>query len=141
MLKRIIVKGRWGAGAFRCDKPHAIISITDNEHEIAELHLSEECLGFVRLGFYDLESDLGPWKAMSLEQGRKIKALIDSLCSDVETLMIHCEAGASRSPSVAMAIADQLKLGRNCIEWIADPHCDPPNRRVYDITRAAWALR
>lgn len=57
-----------------------------------------------------------------------------------ESIIVHCEAGASRSPSVAMALADGLGLDRGVIDWYA-PHGSPPNRHVYWMTMSAAPTR
>jgi protein-tyrosine phosphatase len=50
-----------------------------------------------------------------------------------EAIVVSCDAGVSRSPSVAMAIVDHYKLGREAIEWCGrDANGPPPNEWVYD---------
>lgn len=86
-----------------------VISITDPEKPLAKINVSEERI--LRLQFYDTE-----WKVplldgefiypMSKEDAIKIVNFINKNIQNIETLIVHCEAGISRSAGIGAAISN-----------------------------------
>lgn len=92
----------------------------------------------------DVESDdYGQtWRAMLMTDEHAM-AIWDFLSKTTEKLLVvHCFAGVSRSPSIAMAIADSLHIPRASIVWgeDRDPTETPPNQHVYHCVRRAFFL-
>jgi predicted protein tyrosine phosphatase len=146
-LNKIIVRPRHEVPKLDMMVPYAVISITDPEPygEPANVPKRWGLRQVLRLAFHDLDpaklkpdSELIPC-CMQPDHGGHVKGLLDFLpCTDVEALVIHCEAGASRSPSMAMAIADVLGMDRRQIDWSGrDTVTDPINQHVYNVTRKA----
>jgi predicted protein tyrosine phosphatase len=64
-------------------------------------------------------------------------------CADVDTLVVHCDAGFSRSPAVALAAADILGLidvGRELRDAVSQGVYQP-NITVYQKIAGAAGLR
>jgi len=60
--------------------------------------------------YLDRQITLGSVKLFDEEDAKKIKKFVDNMNArgDVQTLLIHCSAGVSRSPAVAAAICQYL---------------------------------
>ena len=106
----------------------AIISIQEVETDGNgfTFDVSGNCKGVLNLRFSDVNSDmftneeakkyldkqisLGNVKLFDEEDAKKIKNFVDNMNKrgDVQTLLIHCAAGVSRSPAVAAAICQYL---------------------------------
>lgn len=72
----------------------------------------------------------GNIKLFDEEDAKKIKKFVDNMNKrgDVQTLLIHCAAGVSRSPAVAAAICQYL-FGNDGIFF----ETQVPNKYVYDV--------
>lgn len=81
-----------------------------------------------------------PWREMLMtdEQGLAIWEWLSTIKEKL--LIVHCFAGASRSPSIAMAIADSLHIPRSSIQWNEDDDSsgEPPNWHVYNCVRRGF---
>jgi predicted protein tyrosine phosphatase len=91
--------------------PHVIISITSNVGDVARLRTSGACRGILRLSFLDADvsSDQHPEADLfSQDQAARIWAFVLQHRADIERLLVHCDAGMSRSPAVAAAISKGL---------------------------------
>lgn len=146
MLKRIIVRSR--ADAERQVKEFfspafAVISITDPGYPEARVDGHNCCTGVLRLKFDDIDPprweprDWDDKTVMHDGHASRTWEFVRDQWLKIDTLLIHCEAGVSRSPSLAMAIADVHALGRDAIDWERDVNRDPPNGHVYD-TLVKW---
>lgn len=63
------------------------------------------------LNFDDIskEDEIAGFKAFDAEIASKIKMFVDQICKEgAERILVHCHAGLSRSPAVAIVIADYL---------------------------------
>lgn len=80
---------------------------------------------------------------MRPEHGRQIWDFLNRH-ADVDTIVVHCNAAVSRSPAVAMAVADCLGLGRPVIDWYndcegkIDPSREVNNAHVYQVCKSEW---
>ena len=93
------------------DVPHVIISITSSAADVARLRTNEACRGVLRLSFLDADvpSDLhAEAELFSREQAARIWDFVLQHRTEVERLIVHCDAGMSRSPAVAAAISKAL---------------------------------
>jgi predicted protein tyrosine phosphatase len=82
------------------DVPHVIVSITSYVDDRARIRVSEQCREIVRLTFRDVLIGDGVFSAVdaqtiweALERHR-----------DIVRVVVHCDAGISRSAGVAAAI-------------------------------------
>jgi predicted protein tyrosine phosphatase len=81
--------------------PHVVISITSAPDDVARLRENAMCRGILRLSFPDAEvpSDGHPEGALfSLEHAAGAWAFVRAHESEIERIIIHCDAGVSRSP-------------------------------------------
>jgi predicted protein tyrosine phosphatase len=91
--------------------PHVIISITSHPDDVARLRLNEMCSGVLRLSFPDAEvpSDLyGETSLFSREQATEIWTFTRQHVAEIERVIVHCDAGVSRSSAIAAALARVL---------------------------------
>lgn len=88
---------------------HAVISITDPESSDPNLRLNDYCVGILRLKFHDTEeSTVRDGKLlvpMSKEQAQSIVEFVVKNAKSVDSIVVHCEAGLSRSAGVAAALS------------------------------------
>jgi|SRR5271166_1907199 len=81
---------------------HIIISITTTIEDVADLPICEQTIGVLRLSF--LDSDGGA-NSITNEQADSIRNFIVGLKDRFGRVIVHCDAGWSRSPAVAAALA------------------------------------
>lgn len=109
--------------------PHVVISITTSPTDEARIPPSPQCLGILRLAFFD--SDLppdeeGPDGLFSQSDARRIWDFVFAHHGQLRCIVLHCNAGLSRSPGVATALAKVLRGDDQ--EFFLRFR---PNRRVY----------
>lgn len=124
--------------------PHAIISITNPGSAPAKVKQNDCTLGLLRLEFDDTEEDplanadmyrrkmyvqaFGKPKVFSRRQAQSISNFVEHLQPDA--VIVHCEAGISRSAAVAAA----LSLHYNGTDgWVWQSGRYNPNKLVYRI--------
>lgn len=93
---------------------------------------------YLRVQFSDIDrlDSRQSGQVITDQQAQEIARFVDRLPHHAEHLVIHCEHGRSRSPSVAMAVCDHLGLPRSQIGW-SHPDAAPPNYLVYKMIRKA----
>ena len=132
MLKNIVVKSRSKAIDFRSDEPWAAISVSTNPLEFPHLNETNR-VNLLQLSFED--SDLiqpygqTPRKEIFCEShALQVLAFVDDVWDKIETLLVHCEAGLSRSPAIAAAVSCiNNGLGTDKMYFVRYT----PNRLVY----------
>lgn len=112
-------------------RPHRMISITEGDHR-AKFPIEHTDL--LRLSFHDVDDDFnGQYTMFSLVDARKILDFAGKV-EDGEVLIVHCQAGISRSASVAKFLTQHkgfaLLLDRYC-----NGKMDLYNSRVYGTLR------
>lgn len=116
---------------------YVVISITDPGSRPARIPRSAGFRDVLRLQFHDAI----PLRNLSLppeivlmneDHARAIWQFVERWREAVETFVVHCEQGMSRSPAVAAAICKALGGDDS---WFFDEFV--PNRYVYDLTMAA----
>ncbi len=151
-IERIHVRGRFEATRFDADYRLLVISVSnpdsdkpkferfcvmDKDKDVLSLRFDDVCLRQ-----WDREQLAELWpdcKPMHSYHAKQIKPFLASrLREGVSTVLIHCEAGLSRSPSIAMAICDCFELPREIIDWQGrNVNADAPNQHVYETVCAA----
>lgn len=109
-MNNIIVTSRQHVSdiASFCPDPHIIISITDNSREFPEININAKCIGVLRMKFGDVDdqkfADACKVSLFSAEQAKCILGFVKSNYDAIETIIINCDAGISRSAGVALAL-------------------------------------
>ncbi len=114
MIKKIKVTSKSQAKAFISDVPWAAISITTYKDDWPKLNGTKR-LGLLQLWFADVELEyysLADEILFKPEHAKQIYDFVKSMHekNDVELLLVHCEAGYSRSPAIA-CVLEQAFLG------------------------------
>lgn len=131
-MKKIVVKSRTEASDFTSEEPWIAISVSS--HGEWPVLSKENRVSVLQLAFQDIEFK-GRSGAISPEQAKKIVDFVAEH-NDINNILIHCEAGLSRSPAIAAAI-DKIYSGQN-EKWFNDPYT--PNQLVYNILLEAFKL-
>jgi predicted protein tyrosine phosphatase len=94
-----------------CSRAHIIISISTPAYEQAKVATNSHTKGVLRLQFHDLDEAPNPeWQAnygqpvlFGKEHAKRIKSFV--IRYRPEEIIVHCDAGISRSPAVAAALS------------------------------------
>jgi predicted protein tyrosine phosphatase len=98
---QIVVLSRAFAKVFKSDESWAVISITDAGTPFPALNQANR-VGLLQLEFWD--TDFKRTGCFTADQALEILNFAKDMVPKIETLMIHCAAGVSRSPAVAAAL-------------------------------------
>ena len=85
---------------------HITISVTDPNDSLANLPFSQNpsCKGVLRLSFHDVDSEKNG-TIFTREQARQILDFVNDHLHEIELIVIHCEAGISRSAGIAASLS------------------------------------
>ena len=132
-------------------RPHIIISISSPTCSPAQIRTTRATLGRVNLFFWDLDrlptnEDVVEHSGMSLieanlfqiSDAKKIIDLVEAHFEETEEIIVHCQAGISRSAGVAAAL--HLVLN-DSDEPIFSNKRYKPNMRVYRMVLNEWYSR
>ena len=118
-----------------------VVSITDPGSRNADIVSRPGLQSVLRLKFDDIECDRGPnYKTISKTQAKSIVRYISDNHPDVDMIVVHCEAGISRSAAVA-AVMSELLEGHDSFSEVRDNFGDLlyfPNKLVMSRLREAW---
>jgi predicted protein tyrosine phosphatase len=110
----IYVLSKIGAQMFHSrligDAPYAMISILGNPDEQIKLEDDPKRIFYLRMNFDDLDEDIEPEKyhLFNEDDAKEILAFAKKAKNNIDALIVHCEAGISRSPAVGLALAQLL---------------------------------
>lgn len=110
--------------------PHVVLSITSSPDDVARLRANAMCRGILRLSFPDADAPSEMYaeaELFSREQAVRIWEFVREHRPAIERIVVHCDAGVSRSPAVAAALAHVLN--GDDAEYFAGRY--RPNMRVY----------
>jgi hypothetical protein len=101
----IVVLSASDAAAYEPSGREVCISITDPNADAARL--SAKFAGVLRLSFTDIAAP-SPFSFDRLFAAEQARAIVDFVrrWPDIERIVVHCIAGRSRSPAVALGISD-----------------------------------
>ena len=102
------VLNRERVAQYRVDVKHIVISFRDPELEKAELPETNLRVGELYLAFHDLDEKCGDYKLFTKDDAKEIWKFINKHLSEIEMIIVNCEAGISRSSAVAAAISKIL---------------------------------
>jgi predicted protein tyrosine phosphatase len=129
---QFFVYGRQALEAARPHEvPHVIISITSGADDVARLRKNDQCRGVLRLSFPDAETpsdQFAEGELFSRSQGVQVWNFV-LRHRTFQRFVLHCDAGVSRSPALAAAIA--RVLGFDDAEFFSGKY--HPNMRVYRL--------
>ena len=110
MMELIFTTSRAGAEAFSWKGPFAAISITDPGAEPAVLR-QPNLVANCRLEFWDLAHDPRDGREIfDAAMAKRVLDFVERESARVDLLLVHCEAGISRSAGMANAIGTILRL-------------------------------
>lgn len=117
------------------DVPHVIISITTVPDDQAKLRLGAACRGVLRLSFVDADEPRPdqPNTLFGRPEARAIREFVTQHHAAIARIVVHCDAGLSRSPAVAAALA--VCLGQRDEEFFRRYR---PNMLVYWTLLDEW---
>lgn len=118
------------------EAPHVIVSITTTRDDRAALPAGPSCAGVLRLVFADVDDVGGAHIAFDAEHARAVWDFVEQHRERVSRIVLHCDAGISRSPAVAAAIA--RALGHDDAPFFRRYR---PNMRVYRTLLEVWHER
>jgi len=127
---------------------HAIISLTDPKSELPEFAPNESRIAVLGQHFYDIDFSkeiyqrdekeikrIYGYGLFTDEQAREIVLFVKQYMDNIKALIVHCDAGISRSSGVAAAI---LKATTGSDEQIFNDPKFIPNMFVYRKVLNAW---
>ena len=130
MASEIVVLNRINAEEFDCPYDWACISIANAERDFAEIPDANRT-ALLRLAFADITRPMDDYLLFHDDQAHDILDFVTHHWEHNRTLMVHCDAGISRSSAVAAAIA-RLKW-RDESQFLESPF--EPNPLVYRTIR------
>ncbi len=130
MGNQIIVLNRVEAEEFDCGQVWACISIANTEDDFPPIP-DENRHDLIQLAFADITMPANDFILFHDDHAHDILDFVTRNWDAIDTLMVHCDAGISRSSAVAAAIA-HLKLDDES-EFFEEPF--DPNPRVYQTLR------
>lgn len=136
----IIVLSKAEAKDFWLYEPWAAISIAPHLGTHPQIP-TDNRVGLFRATFGDVEKDTDPrWfhkfgYPITPQDAEQIWWFIQDRVSRIKTLMVHCEAGVSRSPAVAAAVCKEYGLDGE--KYFHSPYCI--NKTVYETMLASPA--
>lgn len=131
------------------DDRYAVISIVSPSSRNADISEGGQIKNVFRMKFYDVEEDTYQtrylhsrnksmrirYPAPTHKDMRGLKEFVDSL-DDIDTLIIHCGAGISRSAGIASAV--EKYLGMEDTIWCSDKYF--PNRCVERVALEIFGI-
>lgn len=117
---------------------YAVISIQDSHTQGFGFQFTENqfCKGVLTLYFDDIVKEVDGAVLFDDEMSDEIISFIEKHRRSVDTLLIHCYAGQSRSHAVG-AFAVEMIGGDNS-KYFEE---GTPNQYIYDVLETAWVRR
>jgi predicted protein tyrosine phosphatase len=117
-----------------------MISIQDTSQNNVKFNRNPKINAILRLFFSDIEYEIESGIMMSKNDAKTLKDFIDLWKEKVGTIIIHCQAGISRSAGVAASIEKYLNGEMMELEDIWNNHKYSPNGCCYKICCKAFGF-
>ncbi len=117
---------------------YAVISIQDSHTQGFGFQFTENqfCSGVLTLLFDDIVSEVDGAVLFNDEMADQIIDFIESHRKSIDTLLVHCYAGQSRSRAVGAFAVDML--GGDNSKYFEE---GTPNQYIYNVLESAWVRR
>lgn len=131
-MSKVSVYSKQVAESLEVEVPHVYVSIRTPGEPMAKLNTNEHTLKVLYLAFHDMDRVVEGYNSQhepemfQPEQARQILAVIKAH-PEAQRIIFHCDAGLSRSPGAAAAVAKILEDDDN---YFFKCHSGL-NRRVY----------
>lgn len=127
------VENRGSISSINPSSPHVVISISDPEQGKANVATNSLTKDVLFLEFHDTNVADHGMTLFDRSHAEKILSFIRRYTDEVDLLVVHCNAGMSRSPAVAAALS-KIYLGDDSV-WFATK---TPNSLVYRTILEAY---
>jgi len=134
---KIIVLSKEEARYFTSDVPWACISIATEDGSWPPIDENGR-IGLLQVAFHDLVMPVDGCQLFDAEHAHRILDFVKVSWGRIQVLVVHCEAGASRSPAVAAALS-RIYLGED--RDFFRPGVYDPNYLVYHTLLNVARLR
>lgn len=140
-MKRIVVGSISHAQSYRAEpgERYAVLSFVDVGVEVPRIERREGLVERLVISADDCTPNDAEFngrrlRPLSQAQAKQIARFVHANADRIDTLVIHCHAGLSRSPAAALEIAQALAIAE--IEML-NGESVIPNEHVRDILRVA----
>lgn len=141
--KSVEVCSKSKAREFLCDIPWACISVVSESGDWPVIS-DKNRVDLLQLDFHDrsnmhyVNHPLLGSTYFSKDQARQVLEFVDKNWDNIDCLMVHCEAGVSRSAAIAAAI-ELIKFGRGADNhYFNESTHYVPNTYVYRMMLETW---
>ena len=144
MPSKFTITSRPGLRRLQYAERYAVISITDFLSKPAYIHDKPGKKAVLRLQFDDVKSEsgtAGPYHYCTPDHADAICRFVKRVYDQVDQIVVHCEAGVSRSAAIACTLAELIE-GSNPFIGALKKDGQPkyfPNEFVCQAIKAAWA--
>ena len=124
----IIILPKYRAEKFEPANRTIMISVVDPEEPTPNIQFENKFVDIFYLKFHDTDSRYSDnYQALSESTALEILVFVKKYVDIIDTIVVHCMAGISRSAGIAAALSDILGMGSQHI--FNGPYI--PNRHVY----------
>lgn len=137
-MKQMMIKvlNRTNVEKFTTDRPHIVISVRDAGSLEAKLPQNDARIAELYLEFSDMDGAKCPkcmssigFRLFSKEDAQSILKVVQLTYPYINTIVVNCEAGISRSAGIAASLS--LLLGQGDATYFDPKGPYKPNRFVY----------
>lgn len=120
---------------FETDMPHIVISVHDPDLQKVNLPNNPNRIAELYLAFHDFDTqhlnntDKKKYKLFTPDDAKSILTMVKLTLPYINTILINCEAGISRSSAIAASLSIVLGIPDTCYFDLKGPYL--PNRLVY----------